>query len=265
MVGQWSSVLKNLKSRGYYKYNTMNFQFYKTYKKCCYHTLNKAYIYMIFICFVMFFISNMSYIYIIDGKIKQWGGYNNTEYRNRHDNLNIEKNKELNEIKNIIIRDEVYKVKKVIDEVFNIDWISEREKEELVKGVVYAEMITGVPSLLLIALAKTESDFLLSASNKKYKSVLQTPLASSKWYSVDILIGAEILREKLNRSNGDLKVALAMYKGGHKKKVARKQAVDVIKIYNKLNNLYSFYYVKDNDEDRNKSIFNYKKTHERKI
>lgn len=96
-----------------------------------------------------------------------------------------------------------------------------------------AGRITNICPMLLAILAKTESNFSLSAiSSKGYKGIMQTPI-SDKDAHLDILRGAKILKEKLRIANGDLELALALYKGG-RNNVAKKQARDVLYHYRNL-------------------------------
>jgi hypothetical protein len=75
---------------------------------------------------------------------------------------------------------------------------------------------------------------------------MQTPVAS--WYSdVDTLHGARILEDKLKFSKHDLKLALALYKGGNNN-IAKKQADQVLKIYQDLQT-YSNDQTFENDEE----------------
>ena len=105
---------------------------------------------------------------------------------------------------------------------------------DLSKAVTSAAAMTGLSPELLVALMKTESEFDYKAvSNKGYKGLMQTPSATLKWASVDTLYGAEILKEKLKYSNGDLKLALALYKGGDNE-LAHKYAKETIRIYKNL-------------------------------
>jgi len=105
---------------------------------------------------------------------------------------------------------------------------------DLSKAVTNASAMTDLSPELIVALMKTESEFNYKAvSNKGYKGLMQTPWATFKWASVDTLHGAEILREKLRYSRGDLKLALALYKGGNNE-AARAYATETFALYKRL-------------------------------
>lgn len=106
--------------------------------------------------------------------------------------------------------------------------------DDLSRAITNASAMTGLSQELLVALMKTESEFDYDAiSNKGYKGLMQTPWATLKWASVDTLHGAEILREKLKYSKGDLKLALTLYKGG-KNAQATRYAIETLRIYRSL-------------------------------
>jgi len=110
----------------------------------------------------------------------------------------------------------------------------EKKIGELSIAVTNASAMTGISPELLVALVKTESEFKYAAvSSKGYKGLMQTPWATMKWADVDILYGAKILQEKLKFSNNDLKLALALYKGGNNE-AAHKYADETIKVYRRL-------------------------------
>lgn len=110
----------------------------------------------------------------------------------------------------------------------------EKKIVELSIAVTNASAMTGIPPELLVALVKTESEFKYGAtSGKGYKGLMQTPWATMKWADVDILYGAKILQEKLKYSNNDLKLALALYKGGNNE-AAHKYADETLRIYRRL-------------------------------
>lgn len=110
--------------------------------------------------------------------------------------------------------------------------------DKIATAVYYSHKQTNIDPKLIVALMKTESNFNEKAVGPKnrtkirYKGIMQTPTAS--WYpEVDILHGAKILEEKLKIANNDLELALSLYKGGDNK-VARKQAQQVLNLYNQL-------------------------------
>ena len=87
---------------------------------------------------------------------------------------------------------------------------------------------------LIAALIRTESDFNKQAvSEKGYKGLMQTPVATKQWEDVDILIGCKILEEKIGYAKGDIRLALALYKGGNNP-MAKRQAEQVIQLYRSL-------------------------------
>jgi hypothetical protein len=94
-----------------------------------------------------------------------------------------------------------------------------------------ASVVTHVDPMLLVCLLHTESRFRNDAMSKRgYKGEAQTK-RFSEFSSVNILEGAEILREKLSLSKGDMFEALSRYKGGKDKKEAREQAREVLRLY----------------------------------
>lgn len=101
-------------------------------------------------------------------------------------------------------------------------------------GIESASNSTGISQLLLASLLYTESGFRYGPiSNKGYIGIAQTPYASIKYPEVDIMHGAMILKDKLRYAKGNIFVALTLYKGG-RNPVARKQARQVIQVYNSL-------------------------------
>jgi hypothetical protein len=111
----------------------------------------------------------------------------------------------------------------LIEKVFGI-------KPDLAKAFVTAGMQTSIDPVLLASLAYTESNFnKFAVSNKGYKGLMQTP----KWFSfssMDVLYGAEILKQKLDIAHGNLYIALALYKGGLNQE-ARSEADYVLRVY----------------------------------
>ncbi len=94
-----------------------------------------------------------------------------------------------------------------------------------------ASGVTSVDPVLLVCLFHTESRFRKDAvSRRGYKGEAQTK-RFSEFSSVNILEGAEVLRDKLSLSRGDTLEALARYKGGKDKKEAREQAREVLRLY----------------------------------
>jgi soluble lytic murein transglycosylase-like protein len=91
--------------------------------------------------------------------------------------------------------------------------------------------VTRLDPILLTCLLHTESRFKKdAASDKGYRGEAQTR-RFSEYSSVNILEGAETLRDKLSKSNGNMFEALARYKGGKDKKEAREEAEQVLKLY----------------------------------
>jgi soluble lytic murein transglycosylase-like protein len=114
-----------------------------------------------------------------------------------------------------------------------------RKIPELANAVYIAHQSTGLNPKLITALMKTESDFKPTAigpanrTNIRYKGLMQTPTATLQFSDVDVLHGARILKQKLDFSRNDLRMALALYKGGNNP-VAYRQAAQVLKVYNTL-------------------------------
>jgi hypothetical protein len=94
-----------------------------------------------------------------------------------------------------------------------------------------ASGVTRLDPILLTCLLHTESRFKKdSVSEKGYRGEAQTK-HFSEYSSVNILEGAEILRDKLSLSNGNMFEALARYKGGKDKKEAQAEAKRVLMLY----------------------------------
>jgi len=137
--------------------------------------------------------------------------------------VKIEKNVVLNEIKQDLKR-------------LNAD---RRKIPELANAVYIAHQSTGLNPKLITALMKTESEFKINAigpANRtriRYKGLMQTPTATLQFSDVDVLHGARILKQKLEFSRNNLRMALALYKGGNNP-VAYRQADQVLKVYSTL-------------------------------
>jgi hypothetical protein len=94
-----------------------------------------------------------------------------------------------------------------------------------------ASRVTSLDPILLCCLIHSESRFKKDVvSPKGYKGEAQTK-RFSQYSSVNILEGAETLREKLSQSSGDIFEALARYKGGKDNKEAREEAMEVLRLY----------------------------------
>ncbi len=121
--------------------------------------------------------------------------------------------------------------KDVVEETL-IDLQAPRERvPALNRWIRAASGVTHVDPMLLVCLLHTESRFRHDAvSPKGYRGEAQTK-RFSEFSSVNILEGAEILRDKLSLSKGDMFEALARYKGGKDKKEARDQAKEVLRLY----------------------------------
>lgn len=87
---------------------------------------------------------------------------------------------------------------------------------------------------LIVALVKTESTYKLDVvSSKGYKGLMQTPKATFEYADVDILYGVRILKDKIRIANGNLELALALYKGGNNPE-AKKYAKVTLNLYKQL-------------------------------
>ncbi len=119
----------------------------------------------------------------------------------------------------------------VVEETL-IDLQAPKERvSSLNRWIRSASGVTQVDPMLLVCLLHTESRFRKDAASEKgYKGEAQT-MRFSEFSSVNILEGAEILRDKLSLSKGDMFEALARYKGGKDKKKAREQAREVLRLY----------------------------------
>jgi len=87
---------------------------------------------------------------------------------------------------------------------------------------------------LIVALVRTESTYKSDAiSSKGYKGLMQTPKATFEYADVDILYGVRILRDKIRIANGNLELALALYKGGNNPE-AKRYAKQTMNLYMQL-------------------------------
>jgi len=94
-----------------------------------------------------------------------------------------------------------------------------------------ASRVTSLDPILLCCLIHTESRFKKDVvSPRGYMGEAQTK-RFSQYSSVNILEGAETLKEKLSLSSGDIFEALARYKGGKDKKEAQEEAQEVLRLY----------------------------------
>jgi len=99
------------------------------------------------------------------------------------------------------------------------------------RWITSASSVTRLDPILLCCLLHTESRFRKEAVSKKgFKGEAQTKYFS-QYSSVNILEGAETLRDKLSLSKGNMFEALARYKGGKDKKEAQDEARQVLKLY----------------------------------
>jgi len=105
-----------------------------------------------------------------------------------------------------------------------------KEINDLGSAIHLASVRTGIDEKLLSVLMYTESNFQHKAQSG-YRGLRQTP-TSSEFTDVDVLHGADILKEKLEMAHGDILKALTFYKGGGK--IAVEEASEVIKIYDDL-------------------------------
>ncbi len=107
--------------------------------------------------------------------------------------------------------------------------------EELATAIKSASASAQVSPILLVALMYTENESFdyKAVSEKGYKGLMQTPWASMRWADVDTLLGARILRDKLEMSGNDLLEALRLYKGG-RNPTATRQANRTMAVYEKL-------------------------------
>ncbi len=107
--------------------------------------------------------------------------------------------------------------------------------DELATAIKSASASAQVSPILLVALMYTENESFdyKAVSEKGYKGLMQTPWASMRWADVDTLLGAKILREKLELSGNNLLEALRLYKGG-KNPTATRQAKRAMAVYEKL-------------------------------
>jgi len=111
-----------------------------------------------------------------------------------------------------------------------------KNKEKIANAIKTASNEHNLTPEFIIALIHTESTFdKYAVSSKNYNGYMQIP------YSLydareNIMIGSRIMREKLILTNGDLLLAICLYKGWGKNppKQGLDQARRVINLYNKL-------------------------------
>lgn len=85
--------------------------------------------------------------------------------------------------------------------------------ERLAGPIEMAALRWKIDHNLIIALIQTESGFKKYAkSNKQYYGYMQIPKPIYDEYR-NIDIGTSIMREKINRTNGDIRIATFYYKG----------------------------------------------------
>ena len=101
----------------------------------------------------------------------------------------------------------------------------------LSRWITSASGVTKLDPILLCCLLQTESRFNRDAvSGKGYRGEAQTK-RFSQYSSVNILEGAETLRDKLSLSKGNMFEAIARYKGGKDSKEAQEEAREVLRLY----------------------------------
>ncbi len=107
--------------------------------------------------------------------------------------------------------------------------------DELATAIKSASASAQVSPILLVALMYTENESFdyKAVSEKGYKGLMQTPWASMRWADVDTLLGARILRDKLELTGNDLLEALRLYKGG-RNPTATRQAKRTMAVYEDL-------------------------------
>ncbi len=108
------------------------------------------------------------------------------------------------------------------------------KSKELASSYDMASSRTGISQEMLIALTYTESNFRkMVVSSKNYKGLMQIPYPL--WHpDTNILVGAHILNEKIRISNGDVRKAIALYKGYGSSAKGLQKADEVLVLYNKL-------------------------------
>lgn len=108
--------------------------------------------------------------------------------------------------------------------------------DQIYAAIKQASTMTHIDMDLIAALMKTESEFNDKAKggrNKCYFGLMQIPY---KIYDIrkNVLIGTFILEEKIKDADGNLKVAIARYKGWRVPKEGEKQANRVLSLYRQL-------------------------------
>jgi len=103
-------------------------------------------------------------------------------------------------------------------------------------SILIASNVTNIDERIISTVVLKESNFRLTAvSNKGYKGLMQTRIASMQYPEVDIMMGAKELQKWLIYREGDLRYALASYNGGEiPPKVSWKYADEIIRIVKSL-------------------------------
>jgi len=134
----------------------------------------------------------------------------------------------------IFVEDDPIKVKS--EEMLRHAGCPEKRIPVLAHAVSTASKSTGgeISPALIVALVKTESTYKSDAvSSKGYKGLMQTPKATFEYADVDILYGVRILKDKIHIANGNLELALALYKGGNNPE-AKRYAKQTLNLYIQL-------------------------------
>lgn len=113
---------------------------------------------------------------------------------------------------------------------------SQTKVSNLALAILIASNVTEIDERIISTVILKESNFKLTAiSNKGYKGLMQTRIASMQYPEVDIMMGAKELQKWLIYRKGDLRYALASYNGGEiPPKVSWKYADEIIRIVKSL-------------------------------
>lgn len=89
----------------------------------------------------------------------------------------------------------------------------EKPGTSLIKSILMSSQQTAISGETILALMWTESSLKSQAvSSKNYQGLMQIPW-KIPFQNAHVLIGAEILKEKLALTKGDIRSAITLYKG----------------------------------------------------
>jgi hypothetical protein len=141
------------------------------------------------------------------------------------------------EVMENVVEEEIVDAIERLERLLQVVGVPVHSREQVARAVHIASKKYFVSPELIIALAKTESNFKKYAKSPtgRYRGYMQIPYNRYDAMS-NFLKGAEILRGKLKYTNGNQLKAICLYKGWGKKPPKRGivQARKVISLCNKL-------------------------------